>query len=141
VLFVLCQTQDNHFAVDTEHIVEIIRMVQVTRLPSESGRLDGLINYRGEMIPVMDSSRFLQLSSLPYGVESAILVLRYANQVFALVLNEILDVVELPPEALTVYEIMDSDYFNSALQIDNRIYPVLNLKRMIQDIRSSLQAV
>ncbi|MGE3728530.1 MAG: chemotaxis protein CheW [Candidatus Sericytochromatia bacterium] len=141
MLFVLCKTQDSHFVVDSEHIVEIIRMVQITRLPSESGRLDGLLNYRGDMIPVMDSNRFLQLPSAPYGADSAILVLRYANQSFAIVLNEVINVMEMPTDALATYEVMDNDYFNSALQIEGKIHPVLNIKRMIQDIRSSLQSV
>lgn len=141
MLFVLCKTQENHFAVDAEHIVEIIRMVQITRLPSESGRLDGLLNYRGDMIPVMDSNRFLQIPAAAYGAESAILVLRYANQSFAIVLNEVINVMEMPSEALANYEVMDNDYFNSALQIEGKIQPVLNIKRMIQDIRSSLQNV
>lgn len=141
MLFVLCQTQSSTFAVDADHIVEIIRMVQITRLPSESGRLDGLINYRGEMLPVMDSSRYLLLSPEPYGADSAMLVLRYANQSFTLVLNEIINIFDIGTDALTAYEAVEQDYFNSALQYENQIYPILNLKRIVQDIRSSLQTV
>ena len=67
--------------------------------------------------------------------------LGYANQSFAIVLNEVINVMEMPSEALANYEVMDNDYFNSALQIEGKIQPVLNIKRMIQDIRSSLQNV
>jgi len=141
VLFVLCQTQESTFAVDADHIVEIIRMVQITRLPSEAGRLDGLINYRGDMIPVMDSNRYLQQEAAPYGADSAMVVVRYANQTFALVLNEIVSVLDLPVEALIAYEAIEQEYFNSALQHETRIHPVLNLKRIVQDIRTSLQSV
>ena len=139
MLFVLCQTQNDIFAIDADHITEIIRMVQITRLPSDSGRIDGLINYRGEMIPVMDSHRYLKLSPAPYHAESAMIVIRYANQAFSLILHEVLNVFDVPVEVLSMYESGEQDYFNSALQYENRIYPILNMKRIVQDIRLSLQ--
>ena len=47
------------FAIESKQIVEIIPLVDLTKVPSTAEYISGLYNYRGELIPVIDICRLL----------------------------------------------------------------------------------
>jgi len=58
-LFLLFNLGNERFAVTTELITEITPLVELTRIPRTESYICGLFNYRGETIPVVDTSMLL----------------------------------------------------------------------------------
>ena len=58
-LFLLFNLGSERFAVSTEMITEIIPLLEVTPVPKSAPYICGLINYRGETIPVIDALMLL----------------------------------------------------------------------------------
>jgi chemotaxis-related protein WspB len=50
---------NNEYAIDSREIVEIIPLVKLHSLPKTSKQFTGYINYKGELVPVIDLSVFL----------------------------------------------------------------------------------
>lgn len=51
---VVAQVDRERYGVPIEHVHEIIRMQEVTRIPRAPAFLEGVINLRGEVISVID---------------------------------------------------------------------------------------
>lgn len=116
-------------------------MVQVTRLPTEAGRMDGLINYRGEMVPVLDACRLFQRPPVAYDIDSMIAIMRHNHQVVAVVAHETLDLQEVPEENVKIYDKSGKEPFHAAVKIDHIVYPILNPERLQQDAREAMKVL
>ena len=137
--YLLCRWHDEAFALDTSEVLELLRMVQITRMPTESERMDGMLNYRGEVIPVMDSCRLFRRPTVAYNIDSLIAVIRHQNQAMAVLAHELIDMHEVAEDQIKVYDNSGTEPFHAVLKLDNQLYPVLNLGRLQQDAEKSLQ--
>lgn len=139
--YLLCRWHDEAFALDTRELLELLRMVQITRLPSEAGTMDGLINYRGEVIPVLDCCRLFRRDPVAYDTDSLIAVMRHQGQAMAVVAHELIDLHEVSEDMIKVYDTTGKEAFHAALKLEGRLYPILNLGRLQQDAKHALQAM
>lgn len=139
--YLLCRWHDEAFALDTLEVLELLRMVQITRLPSEANQMDGLLNYRGEVIPVMDCCRLFRRPPVPYDADSLIVVMRHQEQAMAVVAHELLDLHEVDEAQIKTYDPTGTEGFHAALNLDGQLYPVLNIGRLQRDAQASLQAM
>ena len=54
MLLLLFETSDGRYALDSQHIVEIIPLLLPKKIPGAPGYVSGIINYRGQPVPVFD---------------------------------------------------------------------------------------
>jgi purine-binding chemotaxis protein CheW len=98
-----------HFGVEVSHVQEVIRYQTMTRVPRAPAVVEGLINLRGQIVTAVDMRARVGLgkrdgSRLPMNV-----VIRSADGVASLLVDEIGEVVEvdtaqLEPAPLSVTE-------------------------------------
>ena len=69
--------QGQTFCLPTASTLEITRMVKVTDMPSATGKVTGLINYRGELLPVVDTGRYFELGETAFDLNSVLIVVEY----------------------------------------------------------------
>ena len=62
--FVICLIGSEEFAVDVLSVQEINRIVEVTRVPKTPPYVEGVINLRGRIIPVLDLRKLFGLDLL-----------------------------------------------------------------------------
>lgn len=85
-------------AVEVTAVREIAAPPRATRIPGAAGAVDGLINIRGELVALVDGPRLLGRAGRP--TEPAMLLLALEERTLGLVVDEVLDLFALPPEAL-----------------------------------------
>ncbi len=90
---------DEHYAVDIQQVQEIRRYESPVRLANASPALRGVLNLRGNIIPVIDLRLHL---ATPADVTTATvtIVLNIAGQVYGAVVDAVADVVALPASAI-----------------------------------------
>lgn len=54
MLLLLFDTRDGRYALPTEHIIEVVPLVKLKKIPKSPDYVSGLINYRGNPVPVID---------------------------------------------------------------------------------------
>ena len=89
------------FALPLEPIVQIVEMVTVTPLPRAQGSLEGVINVRGKAVPVINLRSHFDLPKSPRAVDSHIILVRHGDQIVALIVDEVLSVLDLSDGQLT----------------------------------------
>jgi purine-binding chemotaxis protein CheW len=89
------------FALPVLDIGEILRMVAITHVPDTPAWVRGVINLRGQVIPVVDLRRRLGLQSSEIGLNTPILVVRTAERSLGLIADAVTDVIEVPDHDLS----------------------------------------
>lgn len=54
MLLLLFETNDGRYALDSQHVVEIIPLLVAKKIPSAPAFVAGMINYHGVPVPVLD---------------------------------------------------------------------------------------
>ncbi len=95
------------FGVELKGVQEVMRALDMTRVPLAPAVVSGLINLRGQIVTAVDLRRRLELEPSPPGSETMNVVVRSEDGPVSLVVDEIGDVVEVeedtfepPPETL-----------------------------------------
>lgn len=126
---------DNLFAVDIMRIKEIILPQQLSSLPRSSGILEGVINLRGVVIPVMDMRKRFGMAAAPEGKSGKLLIVSLARQILALAVDNVLEVISVPAnEIKPPLETADGIGMEHLLGVclsDNRVFMILDVDSLL----------
>ena len=84
--------EDEHFAVEVAHIKEIMGVVDITNIPRTEDYIKGIINLRGDIVPVIDVRVRFMKPELPYDQTTCIVVVEYQDYSLGLVVDSILGI-------------------------------------------------
>lgn len=95
------------FGVELKGVQEVIRSLDMTKVPLAPAVVSGLINLRGQIVTAVDLRRRLELEPRPAGMRAMNVVVHSEDGAVSLLVDEIGDVVEVeedtfepPPETL-----------------------------------------
>lgn len=87
---------DKLFAVDIMRIREILVPQQLSPLPCTSDVLDGVINLRGSVIPVMNMRKRFEMNTDDDAPVGKLLIVSLVKQLLALVVDDVMEVISVP---------------------------------------------
>lgn len=90
-------------AAPASRVREVLPRLPATRIPGVPAAVEGLVNVRGGLLTVADGHTLLARPARPED-EGAIVLVDVGERRFGLVVSEVLDFVELPPEAIAERE-------------------------------------
>lgn len=91
----------SEYALPVAGVVEVLRMAALARVPEAPAWLAGILNLRGQVIPIVDLRVRLGLSTRPVGLETPIIVAHAGKRAAGFIADEVSGVSTLPPQALT----------------------------------------
>lgn len=126
---------DEEFGIDILKVQEIIRTMAITKVPNSPPHVEGVINLRGKVIPVIDlRSRFL-LEKRPHDSQTRIIVIDLNGVIVGFVVDGVSEVlripsstVEQPPEVVAGIE---SEYIKGVGKLENSLLILLDLDKLI----------
>ncbi|MBX3044503.1 MAG: chemotaxis protein CheW [Candidatus Kapabacteria bacterium] len=126
---------EEEFGVDILKVQEIIRLVEITRVPNAPHFVEGVINLRGKVIPVIDLRKRLGMVSIESSVESRIVVVELENKIIGFLVdcvNEVLRIsrsITEPPPAIIAG--INADYITAIGKLEDRILILLDLEMIL----------
>jgi purine-binding chemotaxis protein CheW len=81
-------------------VVEVIRMVAIAESPETAPYVVGVVNIRGQVVPVVDMRRRLNLEAAKYDLETPILIARVKGITVGLVVDRVSEVVSLAQDTI-----------------------------------------
>jgi purine-binding chemotaxis protein CheW len=117
-------------------VQEIIRMrnVKITAIPNAPGFIEGVINLRGRMIPVVDLRTKFGMEQQERGRSNRIVVTNIDERIIGLVVDAVVEVVRVARDELEVLPDLvtgvGADYIKGVTRIDERMIIVLDIDRM-----------
>jgi purine-binding chemotaxis protein CheW len=88
------------YALDVAHVREIVRIQDITPLPNAPDLIEGVVDLRGAVIPVLDLARVLRRGTSEDGVHARIVVLEFDGLVLGLRVDAATDVMTLDAHRL-----------------------------------------
>jgi purine-binding chemotaxis protein CheW len=88
------------YALPISRVQEIQQLVAVIQLPDTYRALVGLVNLRGEVVPAIDFRLLVGMPSRPYSLQTPMVIVRSGEQLVALIVDQVDDVVVLPDDCL-----------------------------------------
>ncbi|MGC8748998.1 MAG: chemotaxis protein CheW [Candidatus Kapaibacteriota bacterium] len=80
------------FGIDILKVQEISPMTKITRVPNAPNFVEGVINLRGKVIPVVDLRKILNLELKNYDMDSRIIVLHLENKIIGVLVDRMSEV-------------------------------------------------
>ena len=93
---VVFRLDDQEYALDIANVVQVVRMVAITPMPEASEVVEGVINVRGKVVPVVDVRRRFGLPLKPYDLNTRLLITRWDGRMMALIVDVVSEVLAMP---------------------------------------------
>ena len=84
------------YAIDIMRIKEIIRPQKMSNLPKAPLFIDGVINLRGTVVPVIDLRKRFDMPERPVDAATRLLIVRVSGQSMGLVVDDVTEVIAVP---------------------------------------------
>jgi chemotaxis signal transduction protein len=88
------------YALPLDRVNEIQQIVAFSETPEGSSSVVGMVNLRGSVIPAVDMRILVGLDRQEYTLETPMIITETHGQTVALIVDEVQDVLELPPGCL-----------------------------------------
>jgi len=113
------------YALDILHVHEIIRVQPVTPVPGAPEYIEGLINLRGRVVPIVDLRKRFGLRARPIGDRSRIIVVQVSDDILGIVVDAVSEVITVAPEfvepAARVVTGLDAEYIRTIAKVEGSI--------------------
>jgi purine-binding chemotaxis protein CheW len=116
---VVFDLNEEAYGVDISAVQEIIRMQEITRVPRAPEFIEGVINLRGKVIPVVDLRSRFSMPGTERTDEHRIVVVDVEGQD-----------IELPSSVITTN---DSEYLTGIVKTDEKLIILLDIAKVISD--------
>ncbi len=95
------QLAGESYAIDIKHVVEIIGMQRFTEVPDAAAYVRGVINLRGQIIPLVDVRLRFRMQARPYGDRTCIIIVEVDNVQVGLIVDEVSEVLDIPEDLVS----------------------------------------
>lgn len=134
--FIVIKLGDEQYGIDIKFIDNIVRMQHITRVPKVDAYLKGVINLRGEVIPVMSIRIKMGLEPDVETKSSRIIILKLEQHgTIGVIVDEVKEVVTLENDQIekVAYDSMDDkDTFLSGIgKCDGGLISLLDLNSVV----------
>lgn len=126
---------EEEFGVDILKVQEIIRTMEITKVPRAPEFVEGVINLRGKVIPIIDLRRRFGLDFKTHDKDTRIIVIEINNIVVGFVVDAVSEVLRIPANTVEppppVVAGVDSDYISGVGKLQDRLLILLDLDKLL----------
>ncbi|MGD8778035.1 MAG: chemotaxis protein CheW [Ignavibacteria bacterium] len=123
------------FGVNILEVHEINRIMEITQVPNSPDYVEGIVNLRGKIIPVISLRKRLNIEKKEYDNKTRIIVVELKEKVIGFIVdevNEVLriskDITEPPPDMVAG---INSDFITAVGKLDDRLLILLDLEKIL----------
>lgn len=115
---------------------EIVRVPEITSVPSAPDLVEGVINLRGKIIPVMDLRKRFGSAAVQPDKKNRILVVELDNKLVGLIVSSASEVLKIPPSEIespgSVFAEGESNYVTGVGKLKGRLIILLDIARLLR---------
>ncbi len=124
------------FGVPIQSVHEIVRMMEITNVPDAPIYIEGVINLRGKIIPVIDLRKRFGEKNIVASKKNRILVAEVVGKIVGLVVDSASEVVKIPPSEIepppNVFGENDVNYVTGVGKVGNKLVILVDLGKIMQ---------
>ena len=124
-----------YFGVDIASVQEIVRVPEITQVPETPSFVEGVINLRGRIVPVIDLRKRLRLGTAEKKRSNRVLIIEQNKRIVGLIVDSASEVlklaaeaIETPPEMITGVGV---EYITGVGKLGDQIIILLDLTKIL----------
>lgn len=127
---------DEEYALDISAVQEIVRMSSVTRVPRAPAFVEGVINLRGKIVPVLDLRKRFGMTPIEPTKATRIIIVEIAGKTVGLLVDGVREVLRLSSDAIEptpdlVSSDLDAAFLRGVGKLGDRLILLLELSRLL----------
>lgn len=126
---------DEEFGVEILEVREINRMMEITRVPHAPDFVEGVINLRGQVIPVVDLRKRFGLSAVARDKSARIVVVELGDRVVGFLVDSVSEVLRVPRGLVEppppIVGGIDAAYIEAVVKLEDRLLILLDLRKLL----------
>lgn len=126
---------NEEFGVDLLKFREIIRMLPLTKVPCAEGYVEGAINLRGSIIPIVNLRTRLGMPHKPFDANTRIINMDVEHLVIGFIVDRIGNVRRIPAGTIEppppVVACVDSEYISGISNQDDHLLILLDVDKVL----------
>ena len=131
------------FGLPISIVREIVRVPEITFVPNAPDYIEGVINLRGRIIPIVDLRKRFGERVFEPSKKNRIVVVELETRAIGLIVNSASEVLRIPPSEIeephNVFKEGELNYITGVGKLNGRLVILLDLNRILQ--RGELQRI
>jgi len=130
--YIVVMVGDEHYGIDISYIDNIVRMQKITRVPRVQTYFTGVINLRGEVVPIMSLRKKMGLADDVFTNASRIIILKLEdNALLGIIVDEVKEVVNLSEDEID--KASKGKFINGIGKHGDELISLLEINSIIED--------
>ncbi|UCF99978.1 MAG: chemotaxis protein CheW [Spirochaetaceae bacterium] len=126
---------EEEYGLDILRVKEVIRLREITRLPKAPSFVKGIINLRGDVIPIIDLRDKFGLEHQQYTAMTRVIVVDVDQKLVGMVVDAASQVVRIPADQIDppppIVGGLSAEYVRGVGKLEERLVILLNIDRIL----------
>lgn len=131
--FAVFRIAEEVFGITIDRVVEIIKVQKVFTIPGLPGFLSGVMNVRGQVVPLIDLRRRFGTESS--GKKERVIIVRFDQEKIGFLVDEIREILSLVPEEMTrppsIFKGFKTQYITALGRKGDSLIIILNIDNLL----------
>ena len=125
---------NEEYAVDILNVQEINRITEITKVPNAPDHVEGVVNLRGKVIPVINLRKKFGLPEKGAGDTTRIIIMDIQGVTNGLIVDSVSEVLRIPSDIVEpppVTANMSSKFIKGIAKLENRLIILIDIDKMM----------
>ncbi len=132
--YVVFKVNKESYGIDIKYVENIERMLPITRVPYTTEYVEGVVNLRGNIIPVIDLRSRFGIPRIGYGDESRIIIVNFREYMVGMIADSSSEVLQIDRSTIDPAPSIKDGINDFVLEIgkkDDRIIMLIDLQKTL----------
>ncbi len=135
--YVIFKLKNEFYGINIKYVQTIEKMIEITRVPKANSYVKGVINLRGEIVPVIDLRKRFNIESSNYDKDSRIIVNKIEDVLVGFIVDSATEVKEIYKEDID-YSIVDEGFNDGFIKgigkIEEKIIILIDINKVLDNV-------
>ena len=135
--FLLFKIAEEEFGIEIAFVQEIINIVPITQIPSTPNYVKGIINLRGDIVPILEVRTRFMMEEKEYDDLTCIVVIEKNSEKIGLVVDQVHEVKYIDKEKISAPPATNLSYANQFVKslgsVDDKVVLLIEANDLLYD--------
>lgn len=133
--YVVFKLSEEYYGIKIDGVENIEKSTEITRVPKTPSYVKGIINMRGEIVPIVDLRLRLNIPQKEYDSETRIIINKSDDVMIGYVVDSTYEVIDIDPSSIEFSDASENrnleTYINGIAKDNNRMIILLDLDKIL----------